>query len=107
MRVFGGALGVAVSNAIFTGEARARLGSELSQSQIQGLQTSTDILLSLSPEQDAAVRATYAYSFTTAMRLCIGISGVAMIASFFISKRQRPKSLGSDSRQTTPSGTMS
>lgn len=90
IRIFGGSIGVAASNAIFNTTCATQLIGILTRDQIQALQTNTRILNTLDAAAREAVRLAYADSFRQSLRICIYVSAVSLVVAAFTYQRHPP-----------------
>jgi MFS family permease len=90
VRVFGGSIGVAASNAMFAATSATDLKGILTPEQISDLQTDTAILSTLNETQMEAVRVTYNKAFDSSMRICLYFAAVSLVVSLFIWQKNPP-----------------
>lgn len=90
VRIFGGSIGIAASNAIFNTTCAKQLVGILTPEQIQSLQTSTRILTVLDQSSREAVRLAYADSFRSSLRMCIYVAAVCLVITAFTYERNPP-----------------
>ena len=90
MRVFGGSLGVASSFIVLNTMIRDRLESVLTPEELSDFYVSPVATYSFPPVKQLKIREVYIDSFNTSMRVCIGISAVAVIAALCTYQRDPP-----------------
>ena len=83
VRVLGGSIGVAASNAMFKATCANNLQGILTPEQIDGLQTNTQILGTLDMAAQEAVRVAYSDSFNKTLRVCLIIAAVNLVVNLF------------------------
>jgi MFS family permease len=89
VRVLGGSIGVAASNAMFNATCAKTLQGILTPEQIQGLQTNTQILGTLDEAVRQAVRVAYSDSFNKSLRVCLVVAAVNLVINLFTWKGKR------------------
>lgn len=87
VRVFGGSVGVTAANALFRLQSHRDLNGILSDDQIQALQTSPKIIMTLEASQARAVRQAYSDAFSQSMRVCVYMAAAAFVAALFTWQR--------------------
>lgn len=83
VRVLGGSIGVAASNAMFNATCAKDLQGILTPEQIEGLQTDTHILGTLDEAAQQAVRVAYSDSFNKSLRVCLIVAAVNLVINLF------------------------
>uniref|UniRef100_A0A093VDT1 Putative transporter C3H1.06c n=1 Tax=Talaromyces marneffei PM1 TaxID=1077442 RepID=A0A093VDT1_TALMA len=89
VRVLGGSIGVAASNAMFNVTCARNLRGILTPEQIAGLQTNTQILATLDAVQRQAVRVAYSDAFNKSLRICLVVAAVNLVGNLFTWKGKR------------------
>ncbi|EMC99586.1 hypothetical protein BAUCODRAFT_57376, partial [Baudoinia panamericana UAMH 10762] len=84
MRIFGGAIGVAASNAMFNAVCAYQLVGILTPQEITDLRTNTAIINSLDETKRHAVRIAYSVSYDKSLKVCAYIAAVSVVVSLFI-----------------------
>lgn len=95
VRVLGGSIGVAASNAMFNATCAKTLQGILTPEQIEGLQTNTQVLGTLDEAAQEAVRVAYSDSFKKSLRVCLIVAAVNLVVNLFTWKGKR-RSFGAD-----------
>lgn len=91
MRIFGGSIGTAASNAIFNATCATQLVGILTVEQIRALQTNTRIVGTLDEIEREAVRLAYADSFEKSLRICVYVAAAGLVVSAFTWQKNPPK----------------
>ncbi|OKL56913.1 hypothetical protein UA08_07740 [Talaromyces atroroseus] len=90
VRVFGGSIGVAASNAMFAATSTTDLKGILTPAQISDLQTDTGVLSILNEAEREAVRVTYNKAFDSSMRICLYFAAASLVVNIFIWQKNPP-----------------
>lgn len=83
VRVLGGSIGVAASNAMFNATCAKNLQGILTPEQIADLQTNTQILGTLDEVARQAVRVAYSDAFNKSLRICLVVAAVNLVVNLF------------------------
>ncbi|KAH6847112.1 major facilitator superfamily domain-containing protein [Chaetomium sp. MPI-CAGE-AT-0009] len=90
MRVFGGSLGVASSFIVLNSMIQDRLENVLTPEELSDFYTSPVAVYSLPAFQQLKIREVYIDAFNVNMRVCLGVSALAVIAALCTYQRRPP-----------------
>jgi acetaldehyde dehydrogenase (acetylating) len=90
MRVFGGSLGAASSFIVLNTMIQDRLKKVLTSEELSGFYVSPVAIYNMPPVQQLKIREAYIDAFNVNMRVCIGVSAVAIIAALCTYQRRLP-----------------
>jgi hypothetical protein len=90
LRVFGGSLGVAAGFIVLNQEIQNSLTGVLTAQQLEDFYRSPIAIYKFSVFQQLRVRQVYVGAFNTNMRVCIGLSALALVTSLFTFQRKPP-----------------
>ncbi|KAH8879951.1 MFS general substrate transporter [Thozetella sp. PMI_491] len=90
LRIFGGSLGVASSFIVLNNMIQDRLTDILSPEQMEAFYRSPIAIYGFTPIQQLGVRSVYIDAFNVNMRVCAGLSAVAIVAGLCTYQRNPP-----------------